>query len=154
VPSYYDIGVVHRAVTTRSPAAQLWFDRSLALTYGLHHDEAIGCFDRAIELAPYCAMAYWGKSYALGPNYSARASRSEPVAARRRRVYFVAACGPSDREVFRSPGQPAAVSGREAKRESRGRWIRKPWLWGLPTWDRLLGGNGDQPFIVQPRALI
>jgi tetratricopeptide (TPR) repeat protein len=66
VPSYYDIGVVHRTVTTRSPAAQLWFDRGLALTYGFNHEEAIRCFDRAIELDPYCAMAYWGKFYALG----------------------------------------------------------------------------------------
>ncbi len=70
VPTYYDIGVVHRAVTTSSPEAQLWFDRGLALTYGFNHEEAIRCFERAAELDPACAMAFWGKAYALGPNYN------------------------------------------------------------------------------------
>src|SRR5690606_16012523 len=28
------------------------------------------CFDRALEADPELAMAYWGKSYALGPNFN------------------------------------------------------------------------------------
>ena len=70
VPSYYQIGDVHREVTTSSPDAQLWFDRGLALTYGFNHEAAIQCFERAAELDPACAMAFWGKAYALGPNYN------------------------------------------------------------------------------------
>ncbi len=70
IPTYYDIGVVHREVSTSSPEAQLWFDRGLALTYGFNHEEAIRCFERAAEADPRCAMAYWGKAYALGPNYN------------------------------------------------------------------------------------
>ena len=70
VPIHYDVGVVHRSVTTSSPEAQLWFDRGLGLTYGFNHEEAIVCFDRAIEADPQCAMAYWGKAYALGTNYN------------------------------------------------------------------------------------
>ncbi len=69
-PIHYQIGVVHRAVTTSSPQAQLWFDRGLALTYGFNHEEAIVCFERAAEWDPSCAMAYWGKAYAIGPNYN------------------------------------------------------------------------------------
>ena len=69
-PLHYDVGVVHRAVTTSSPEAQLWFDRGLGLTYGFNHEEAIRCFERAAEADPYCAMAHWGKAYALGPNYN------------------------------------------------------------------------------------
>jgi hypothetical protein len=34
------------------------------------HDEAIACFDRALELDPQCAMAHWGIAYAAGPNYN------------------------------------------------------------------------------------
>ncbi len=69
-PTHYDIGVVHRPVTTSSPEAQLWFDRGLALTFGFNHEEAVRCFERAAEADPDCAMAYWGKAYALGPNYN------------------------------------------------------------------------------------
>jgi len=70
VPLYYDVGVVHREVTTSSPEAQQWFDRGLGLAYGFNHEEAIACFDRAVEADPDCAMCYWGKAYALGPNYN------------------------------------------------------------------------------------
>lgn len=71
IPVYYDIGDVHRSVTAAEGSdAQLWFDRGLALSYGFNHEEAIRCFDRAIEADPACAMAFWGKAYALGPNYN------------------------------------------------------------------------------------
>lgn len=69
-PTYYDIGKIHRNVTTPSAQAQLWFDRGLALTYGFNHEEAIRCYERAIALDPSFSMAHWGKAYALGPNYN------------------------------------------------------------------------------------
>jgi len=69
-PLYYDVGVVHREVTTSSPEAQQWFDRGLGLAYGFNHEEAIVCFELAAEADPDCAMCYWGKAYALGPNYN------------------------------------------------------------------------------------
>ena len=70
VPTYYNIGVVHRTVTTDSEQAQLWFDRGLALTFGFNHEEAIVCFDKAAQADPNCAMAFWGKANAVGPNYN------------------------------------------------------------------------------------
>jgi tetratricopeptide (TPR) repeat protein len=70
VPLYFDVGVVHREVTTSSPETQLWFDRGLGLAYGFNHEEAIACFERAAAADPECAMCYWGKAYALGPNYN------------------------------------------------------------------------------------
>lgn len=70
VPVWYDIGAVHREVTTDSPQAQLWFDRGLALCYGFNHAEALVCFSRAAKVDPDCAMAYWGMAYAHGPNYN------------------------------------------------------------------------------------
>ncbi|MHC4849701.1 MAG: hypothetical protein ACYTEG_14770, partial [Planctomycetota bacterium] len=68
--THYDVGAIHRAVTTDSAEAQVWFDRGLGLTYGFNHGEAIACFERAAAADPGCAMAYWGKAYALGPNYN------------------------------------------------------------------------------------
>ena len=70
VPLVYDIGEIHREVTTSSPEAQMWFDRGLGLAYGFNHEEAIVCFESAAEIDPDCAMCYWGKAYVLGPNYN------------------------------------------------------------------------------------
>ena len=66
----YDLGTYRRPVTTGSKAAQAWFDRGLAWTYGYHHEEALACFRRAIDADPECAMAWWGVAYAAGPNYN------------------------------------------------------------------------------------
>jgi tetratricopeptide (TPR) repeat protein len=67
---YYDLGSFTRKITTAGPEAQLWFDRGLNWLYGYNHAEAIACFRRALEHDPGCAMAYWGISYAAGPNYN------------------------------------------------------------------------------------
>ncbi|MEV5427907.1 tetratricopeptide repeat protein [Streptomyces sp. NPDC052701] len=67
---YYDLGSYTRPVTTRSAAAQLWFDRGLMWTYAFNHEEAVACFEKAAEADPDCAMAHWGIAYALGPNYN------------------------------------------------------------------------------------
>ncbi len=67
---YYDLGSYSRAVTTSSPAAQLWFDRGLVWIYAYNHEEAIVCFQNALKEDPACAMAQWGIAYAVGPNYN------------------------------------------------------------------------------------
>ena len=67
---YYDLGTYSRPVTTGSEAAQRWFDRGLAWTYGYNHEEAIACFRGALDADPECAMAWWGVAYAAGPNYN------------------------------------------------------------------------------------
>ncbi len=67
---YYDLGPHTRMVTTASADAQLWFDRGLNWTYAFNHEEAIRCFERALEHDPNCAMAHWGIAYAIGPNYN------------------------------------------------------------------------------------
>jgi tetratricopeptide (TPR) repeat protein len=67
---YYDLGSYSRPVTTKSPEAQLWFDRGLMWCYAYNHEESVRCFARATELDPDCAMAYWGIGYASGCNYN------------------------------------------------------------------------------------
>ncbi|WP_282151331.1 tetratricopeptide repeat protein [Ruegeria atlantica] len=67
---YYDLGAYSCPITTASTDAQLWFDRGLNWTYGYNHDEAVVCFQRALEFDPDCAMAHWGVAYAAGPNYN------------------------------------------------------------------------------------
>lgn len=67
---YFDLGTFTRPVSTRSPEAQLWFDRGLAWSYAFNHEEAVTCFESAAAADPGCAMAHWGIAYALGPNYN------------------------------------------------------------------------------------
>ena len=66
----YDLGPYTRAVTTASADAQRWFDRGLNWCFGYHHEEAVACFEKALEVDPSCAMAHWGVAYAAGPNYN------------------------------------------------------------------------------------
>ncbi len=67
---YFDLGSYRFSVTTTSSEAQIWFDRGLAWTYGFNHEEAVACFERALEADPGCCMAHWGVAYAVGPNYN------------------------------------------------------------------------------------
>ena len=67
---YYDLGSYSRSVSTQSDEAQRWFDQGLIWTYAYNHEEAIACFDKALEADPDCAMAHWGIAYAIGPNYN------------------------------------------------------------------------------------
>ncbi len=67
---YYDLGDYSWKITTASKDAQMWFDRGLAWCYGFNHEEAIECFNKALEHDPKCALAHWGIAYAIGPNYN------------------------------------------------------------------------------------
>ena len=67
---YYDLGSYGRPVTTSSAEAQTWFDRGLVWLYGYNHEEALVCFEKAIEYDANCPMAHWGVAYAIGPNYN------------------------------------------------------------------------------------
>lgn len=102
VPVHYDIGPIHRAVTTRSERAQTWFDRGLALCFGFNHPEAVACFERAAELDPDCAMAHWGKAYALGPNYNNAHPQPADVAEALRSLALARACLDEETEVERA----------------------------------------------------
>jgi tetratricopeptide (TPR) repeat protein len=66
----YNLGSYTRKVTTTSVDAQRWFDRGLNWCFGYHHEEAVRCFEKALETDSSCAMAHWGIAYAVGPNYN------------------------------------------------------------------------------------
>lgn len=55
-----------RKVTTSEPEAQEYFNQGIQLLYGFNHDEAIRSFEKAAEIDPGCAMAWWGSAYARG----------------------------------------------------------------------------------------
>src|SRR5882757_8294600 len=60
----------HHPVSTKNVQAQAFFDQGLRLIYAFNHDEALRSFQRAAELDPNLAMAYWGVAEAGGPNYN------------------------------------------------------------------------------------
>jgi len=63
-------GDLHHPVTTTNPEAQKFFDQGLRYIYAFNHDEATRSFERALELDPKFAMAYWGVAESVGPNYN------------------------------------------------------------------------------------
>src|SRR5262252_409944 len=64
----------HHPVTTKNAQAQAFFDQGLRQIYAFNHDEAARSFQRAGELDPKLAMAFWGVAEAVGPNYNDPAS--------------------------------------------------------------------------------
>jgi tetratricopeptide (TPR) repeat protein len=68
------LGNAHHPVSTSNPEAQQIFDQGLRLIYDFNHDEAARSFQRATELDPKLAIAYWGIAEAVGPNYNDPAS--------------------------------------------------------------------------------
>jgi tetratricopeptide (TPR) repeat protein len=64
------LGEVHHPVSTKNSQAQQFFDQGLKLVFGFNHDEARRSFQRAAELDPKLAMAWWGVALTLGPNYN------------------------------------------------------------------------------------
>jgi tetratricopeptide (TPR) repeat protein len=61
------LGQHHHTISTSSPEAQRFFDQGLTLVFGFNHEEANRAFQRAAELDPQSAMAFWGIALALGP---------------------------------------------------------------------------------------
>ena len=64
----------HHPVSTKNAQAQAFFDQGLRQIYAFNHEEAARSFQRAAELDPKLAMAYWGVAEAVGPNYNDPAS--------------------------------------------------------------------------------
>jgi len=78
MPGY---GTWHHPVSTKIAQAQAFFDQGLRQIYAFNHDEAMHSFQRAGELDPKLAMAFWGIAEAVGPNYNDPASEDRFVQA-------------------------------------------------------------------------
>jgi tetratricopeptide (TPR) repeat protein len=82
VSDYFDLGTYTRAVTTHSDQAHEWVRRGLLWAYAFNHEEAVACFEQAVDADPDCALAHWGQGYALGPNYNKQWDMFDPDEAR------------------------------------------------------------------------
>lgn len=59
---------IYHPVSTNNEDAQKNFDRGLTYLFAFNHDIAFASFEKASQLDPNLAMAYWGMSLALGQN--------------------------------------------------------------------------------------
>ncbi len=55
-------------ISTSSDSAQIFFNQGINMYYAFHIIEARASFDKATKFDPGCAMAWWGKALAYGPN--------------------------------------------------------------------------------------
>lgn len=55
-------------ITTASDSAQFYFNQGMAMYYAFHIVESRASFDKATRFDSSCAMAWWGKALAFGPN--------------------------------------------------------------------------------------
>jgi tetratricopeptide (TPR) repeat protein len=111
---YFDLGTYTRTITTSSAEAQAWFTRGLVWTYAFNHEEAMRCFEQAVEADPDCALAYWGLAYALGPNYNKPWDAFDPAerSSATSRAHAAAVAGVL---VARSPVERALVNALAAR---------------------------------------
>ena len=117
------LGDLHHPVSTSNPQAQQFFDQGLRLIYAFNHDEAAHSFQRASELDPKLAMAYWGIAEAVGPNYNDSASDDrfkQAHEAIQKAVDMSANASPSERDYIqalakRFPPEPNSDRKRSAE---------------------------------------
>ncbi len=66
VQSYLE--TIDHPVSTKNPEAQKCFNIGLTYVFAYNHDYAFRQFEKASQLDPNLAMAYWGMALALGQN--------------------------------------------------------------------------------------
>jgi tetratricopeptide (TPR) repeat protein len=113
-PLYRGLGNIRFPVTTRSPAAQAYFDQGLAFAYGFNHAAAIASFQQAQRLDPSCAMCWWGEALARGPNINAPMDEQANVralAAVNRATRLAAATTPLERQLIAAMNKRYSADG-------------------------------------------
>lgn len=73
-------------VSSSSDSARMYFNQGINMYYAFHIIESRASFDKAAKFDPNCAMAWWGKALAYGPNINdfgyQRPSEAFPSAAK------------------------------------------------------------------------
>ena len=68
IPKLTGWGDYRWKISTNSDSAQFYFDQGINMYYAFHIIEARASFDKSTRFDPECAMAWWGKALAFGPN--------------------------------------------------------------------------------------
>ncbi len=113
---YDSLGDLNFPITTKNQQVQQYFNQGLMLAVGFNHAEAARSFYEAIRLDSTCAMAHWGFSYVLGPNYNAGMepdNYERAYAAVQRAIQLSANCTDKEKALInalakRYPAKPVA----------------------------------------------
>jgi tetratricopeptide (TPR) repeat protein len=86
IPLLSGWGNYNWAISSNSDSARIYFNQGINMYYAFHIIEARASFDKATRFDPNCAMAWWGKALAYGPNINdfgyQRPSEAFPSAAK------------------------------------------------------------------------
>ncbi len=77
VPLFEGTGAYTRAITGASALGQRYFDQGVAFITNFNHDEGLRLMQRATQLDPECAMAWWGVALACSPHINATGVSAE-----------------------------------------------------------------------------
>ncbi|WP_426668948.1 hypothetical protein ACPPVU_22320 [Mucilaginibacter sp. McL0603] len=68
IPALKGWGNYKWKISHASDSVQFYFNQGINMYYAFHDIEAVASFTKATRLGPDCAMAWYGKALALGPN--------------------------------------------------------------------------------------
>jgi len=96
------LGSLHHPVSTSRADAQRFFDQGLTFVYAFNHSEAVRSFERAAQLDPQMAMAYWGIALALGSNINSEidSEREKAAYGAVQKAHLLAAKGPDQERLY------------------------------------------------------
>jgi tetratricopeptide (TPR) repeat protein len=91
IPALSGWGNYSWKITTTSDSAQFYFDQGINMYYAFHIIESRASFEKATRFDSTCAMAWWGKALAFGPNINdfgyQRPSEAYPSSVKARQLY-------------------------------------------------------------------
>lgn len=120
VPLFPGTGDHTRAITGASAQGQRYFDQGAAFATNFNHDEALRAMQRATQLDPECAMAWWGVALACSPHINVTTVSAERAAlawdALQRAEKFSAPCTPAERALIRAMTVRFAADPKAARR--------------------------------------
>jgi tetratricopeptide (TPR) repeat protein len=103
IPALKGWGNYQWKITTASDSAQFYFNQGISMYYAFHSIEAIASFVKATRFDPDCAMAWYGKSLAMGPtiNYpNGYAPPADAYEASEKSKKLNANCTPLEKELI------------------------------------------------------
>ncbi|WP_295721543.1 hypothetical protein [Mucilaginibacter sp.] len=108
IPALKGWGNYQWKITTASDSAQFYFNQGISMYYAFHSIEAIASFTKATRFDPKCAMAWYGKSLAMGPTINYPNGYTPPSGAYEASVRantFSLSCSPLEKELIKAMRQ-------------------------------------------------
>jgi tetratricopeptide (TPR) repeat protein len=108
IPALKGWGNYRWKITTASDSAQFYFDQGISMYYAFHSIEAIASFTKATRFDPECAMAWYGKSLAMGPTINYPNGYTPPSGAYEASIQastFSGTCSPLEKALIKAMQQ-------------------------------------------------